>query len=106
MSLNTCLSNKHNRYSPLNLSKRKNRHAIQQLKVNKVVFNSKTILAVGAHPDDIELGAGGTVYKAVKSGSKVIALYMTKGGKNTDSRMRMAESTQAMNILGVTRNLL
>jgi LmbE family N-acetylglucosaminyl deacetylase len=66
-----------------------------------VVFNSKTILAVGAHPDDIELGAGGTLYKAVRSNSKVIALYMTRGGKNTDSNTRMKESTQAMNILGV-----
>jgi LmbE family N-acetylglucosaminyl deacetylase len=67
-----------------------------------MVFNSKTILAVGAHPDDIELGCGATIYKAVQAGSNVIALYMTRGGKTTDTNVRMSESKQAMNILGVT----
>jgi len=66
-----------------------------------MVFSSSVILAVGAHPDDIELGAGGTIYKAVQAGSRVIALYMTKGGKTTDSNVRMQESTKAMKILGV-----
>ena len=46
-----------------------------------MVFESKVVLAVGAHPDDIELGSGGTIYKAVQSGARVIALYMTRGGK-------------------------
>jgi LmbE family N-acetylglucosaminyl deacetylase len=67
-----------------------------------MVFNSKTILAVGAHPDDIELGCAGTICKAIQSGSKVIALYLTRGGKTTDTNLRMSESIQAMNILGVT----
>ncbi len=49
--------------------------------VIEMVFNSKIILAVGAHPDDIELGSGGTLYKAVQAGAKVIALYMTRGGR-------------------------
>jgi LmbE family N-acetylglucosaminyl deacetylase len=64
-------------------------------------FKSKVILAVGAHPDDIELGCGGTIYKSVKLGSKVIALYMSRGGKITDTNVRMKESTEALKILGV-----
>src|SRR5512136_2551302 len=66
-----------------------------------MVFAEKIVLAVGAHPDDIELGSGGTIYKAVQAGARVIALYMTRGGKITDTNVRMRESTEAMNILGV-----
>lgn len=66
-----------------------------------MVFNSKVILAVGAHPDDIELGSGGTIYKAVMAGSRVVVLYMTRGGKTTDTNVRMRESKEAMSILGV-----
>jgi LmbE family N-acetylglucosaminyl deacetylase len=69
--------------------------------VIKVVFASKVVLAVGAHPDDIELGCGGTLYKAVQAEAQVIALYMTRGGKTTDAHVRMRESTEAMHILGV-----
>jgi LmbE family N-acetylglucosaminyl deacetylase len=67
-----------------------------------MVFNSKVILAVGAHPDDIELGCGGTIYKAVQSGATIIALYMTRGGKTSDTNVRMRESREAMKILGVS----
>jgi len=67
-----------------------------------MVLASKVILAVGAHPDDIELGCGGTIYKATHAhGTRVIAIYMTRGGKTTDEAIRMRESTEAMNILGV-----
>ncbi len=66
-----------------------------------MVFAKKVVLAVGAHPDDIELGSGGTIYKAVQAGAHVIALYMTRGGKITDTDVRMRESTEAMNVLGV-----
>src|SRR5674476_730904 len=66
-----------------------------------MVFAKKVVLAVGAHPDDIELGSGGTIYKAVQAGAQVIALYMTRGGKITDTKVRMRESIEAMNVLGV-----
>ena len=69
--------------------------------VFRMVLTSKVILAVGAHPDDIELGSGGTIYKAVQSGSRVIAVYMTRGGKACDTQVRMKESTEAMSILSV-----
>ena len=66
----------------------------------KLLFDSKVVLAVGAHPDDIELGSGGTLYKAVQAGACVIALYMTRGGKCSNTVVRMRESTEAMHILG------
>ena len=44
-----------------------------------LVLKSNTILVIGAHPDDIELGCGGTVRVASKLGKKVIAVFMSKG---------------------------
>ena len=38
------------------------------------------ILAFGAHPDDVELGAGGTLCKAVALGQKVVIIDLTQGG--------------------------
>ena len=32
---------------------------------------SKTVLAIGAHPDDVELGCGATLAKEVSNGKKI-----------------------------------
>jgi LmbE family N-acetylglucosaminyl deacetylase len=66
-----------------------------------LVLTSNVILAVGAHPDDIELGCGGTLRSAVKSGKKVIAVFLTKGGVSGDPEVRCKESTDALAYLGV-----
>jgi LmbE family N-acetylglucosaminyl deacetylase len=66
-----------------------------------VVLRSGVILAVGAHPDDIELGCGGTLFQASKKGTKVVAIFMTKGEKSGDATVRMKESTNALRVLGV-----
>lgn len=39
-----------------------------------------TILAMGAHPDDMELEAGGTLAKYAKKGYNVNILILTSGG--------------------------
>jgi LmbE family N-acetylglucosaminyl deacetylase len=66
-----------------------------------LVFRSNTLLAIGAHPDDIELGCGGTISAASEAGKKVIAVYMTKGEKSGNPETRMSESRNALTILGV-----
>ena len=66
-----------------------------------MVYKSKVILAVGAHPDDIELGCGGTLCQAVRLGSKVIVVYMTKGEMSGDPEIRVKESMDAFSVLGV-----
>ena len=38
------------------------------------------ILAIGAHPDDIEFGCGGTLIKYARQGHEVFLLVMTEGG--------------------------
>ncbi|MEJ7641836.1 MAG: PIG-L family deacetylase [Candidatus Nitrosocosmicus sp.] len=37
------------------------------------------ILAIGAHPDDIELGCGGTLIKAARKGLNVFMYIVTRG---------------------------
>jgi LmbE family N-acetylglucosaminyl deacetylase len=60
-----------------------------------------TILAVGAHPDDIELGCGGALCANRKVGNRIIAVFLTKGGKSGNEYSRMCESKDALKVLGV-----
>ena len=37
------------------------------------------ILAIGAHPDDIELGCGGSLAKLARAGARIHALVLSRG---------------------------
>jgi LmbE family N-acetylglucosaminyl deacetylase len=58
------------------------------------------ILAIGAHPDDIEFGCGGTLTKYSQRGHRLFLMVMTGGGSGAPSETRMAEQTAARQILG------
>ncbi len=62
------------------------------------------ILAIGAHPDDVELGCGATIAKEVANGKKVGIIDLTRGelGTRGTAETRDKESEQAANILGVS----
>ncbi len=62
------------------------------------------ILVFGAHPDDAELGAGGTIAKAVAAGKKVGIVDLTRGelGTRGSAEIRDKEATKAGEILGVS----
>jgi LmbE family N-acetylglucosaminyl deacetylase len=49
------------------------------------------ILAIGAHPDDIELGCGGLLIKAVRNGHSVYLYNITQGEKAGDPQQRIGE---------------
>jgi LmbE family N-acetylglucosaminyl deacetylase len=66
-----------------------------------LVLRTDVIIAVGAHPDDIELGCGGTVRAATKAGKKVIAVIMTKGEQSANPEIRCEETKKALYLLGV-----
>lgn len=66
-----------------------------------MVFSSKTILAVGAHPDDIELGCAGTLSAANESGRDVVVVFLSKGEKSGDPELRSNESRAALSELGI-----
>jgi LmbE family N-acetylglucosaminyl deacetylase len=58
------------------------------------------ILAIGAHPDDIEFGCGGTLTKYSQRGHRLFLMVMTGGGSGAPSETRMAEQTAAQRVLG------
>ena len=61
------------------------------------------VLAIGAHPDDIELSCAATVAKLVKNGKKVAIVDLTQGelGTRGSKTIRKQEAESAAKILGV-----
>ena len=62
----------------------------------------KKILVIGAHPDDPETGAGGTICLLTRAGHDVVCVYLTRGeagirGKThaEAAAIRVAESERA-----------
>ena len=60
------------------------------------------ILAIGAHPDDIELGCGGTLVKEIEMGKKVGLMDLTQGelGTRGSKEIRNKEAKLARNFMG------
>lgn len=61
------------------------------------------ILAIGAHPDDVELGCGATIAKEIANGKKVGIIDLTRGelGTRGTAETRDEESEAASKILGL-----
>lgn len=61
------------------------------------------ILAIGAHPDDVELGCGGTLAKMISENKKVGILDLTEGelGTRGTAITRKAEAEEAGKILSI-----
>lgn len=66
------------------------------------------ILVVGPHPDDQELGMGGTVIRLAQQGHDVLLLDMTNGEPTPHGspEQREKEWTAAAELMGVQRRLL
>lgn len=62
------------------------------------------ILAIAAHPDDVEISAGGTVIRAVRDGKRVGIIDLTKGemGSRGSGELRLQEAKRASEILGTS----
>lgn len=61
------------------------------------------ILAIGAHPDDIEFGCGGTLIKYAGKGARLDLLVMTDGSRGGSGRLRRSEQERAARVLGAHR---
>lgn len=62
------------------------------------------VIAVGAHPDDVEIACGGTMAKLASQGYRVGIVDLTDGEPtpgSTGPEVRLAEASEAANILGV-----
>ena len=73
------------------------------------IYQPVDILAFGAHPDDVELGCGGTLLKAHAAGQRTAVVDLTRGemASRGTAEERDRESAQAAELLGLTarRNL-
>jgi LmbE family N-acetylglucosaminyl deacetylase len=58
------------------------------------------ILAIGPHPDDIEIGCSGALIKYAQRGHDIFLLIITKGEKGGDPEIRYEEQIKAAEIIG------
>ena len=61
------------------------------------------ILAIGVHPDDVELSCSGTILKHIDAGKKIGILDLTRGelGTRGSAELRTKEAERSAKILGV-----
>lgn len=59
-----------------------------------------TVLAVGAHPDDVEIGAGGTLAAHHAAGDAIVILTLSGGAIGGETSARRVESQAAAAIVG------
>ncbi|MBI2179153.1 MAG: PIG-L family deacetylase [Candidatus Tectomicrobia bacterium] len=64
------------------------------------------ILAIGAHPDDIEFGCGGTLARYTGAGHRVTMLVITGGEQGGVPTVRQKEAQGAADILGAAELIL
>lgn len=62
-----------------------------------------TILALAPHPDDIEIGCGGTMAVHARRGDEVHLFVATQGGVGGDVEVRRAEQEASAKILGIAK---
>ena len=65
------------------------------------------VLAIGAHPDDVEMIVGGTLAKLIDRGKSVAILDLTRGemGSRGTAEERVREAQAAARVLGVCERI-
>jgi len=66
----------------------------------KSVKKQNVVLAIGAHPDDVEIGCGGLLIKHIHQGDEVHILTLSYGSKGGDCAVRFNEAKQSALKLG------
>ena len=61
-------------------------------------YNFKNVIAIGAHPDDIEIGCGGSLSKWKSEGVDVTCIIMS-----CENEIRLNETYKAMDVLGIPK---
>ncbi len=64
-----------------------------------------SVIAVGAHPDDIEYGCYGTIRKHIDRGDSVHFIVLSHGEKAGDKKERMNEAERSAQSIGATLHL-
>ena len=61
------------------------------------------ILAIGAHPDDIEYGCAGTLIKYAERGHRIYLMVLTEGQEGGSSETRKQEQKNAAELMSVQK---
>ena len=70
-----------------------------QLRILALERKPRRILAIGAHPDDVEIGCGGTMLKHISRNEEVMILTLTRGAVGGDTEKRFQEAKAASEFL-------
>jgi LmbE family N-acetylglucosaminyl deacetylase len=62
----------------------------------------KRVLAIGAHPDDVEIACGGTLLRHAAEGDLVKILVLSRGSAGGDVNARLREAREAAELLGAS----
>ncbi|WP_082694609.1 PIG-L deacetylase family protein [[Arthrobacter] sp. ATCC 21022] len=65
-----------------------------------VATQPRRVLAIGAHPDDLELACGATLAKLADAGHEVRTLVMSAGSQGGDSTVRTVEASSGSEFMG------
>jgi LmbE family N-acetylglucosaminyl deacetylase/ActR/RegA family two-component response regulator len=63
-------------------------------------IDRQIVLAVGAHPDDVEIGIGGLLARHRQRGDRVVILTLSGGERGGPGAERLLESNAAADVLG------
>ncbi len=83
-------------------------HQVDRLVMRQQTRNrpsSERVLAVGAHPDDVEIGVGGTLLRHRAAGDEIAVLTMSCGARGGDRAVRAEEAAKAAALLSATLHL-
>ena len=67
------------------------------------MIQTMNILAIGAHPDDIEYGCAGTLIKYAERGHHIYLMVLTSGQEGGSSEIRKQEQKNATELMSVQK---
>jgi LmbE family N-acetylglucosaminyl deacetylase len=76
------------------------RKAVETGRTRRAAARTQTVLAIGAHPDDVELGIGGTLAAHRSAGDQVVVLTLSRGARGGEVGDRQEESLAAAELIG------
>ena len=68
-----------------------------------MIFYGKRVLFIGAHPDDIELGAGALIHH-IREKSEILCVTLSDNQKNPTLKNVVEEHRASMAVLGIPEN--
>lgn len=73
---------------------------VRQGRSRREASRPKRVLAVGAHPDDVEIGVGGALAAHAAAGDQIVILTLSGGAVGGNAEARYLESKAAAEIVG------